>query len=71
MSAVLDHIAAARARYAHEGTRGIEWYWDRSMTQADRDAFDRYLVVTCDPLAYQPGTQESRFRAYVRREVSS
>ncbi len=37
------------------------------MGRADREAFDRFLVTTQDPLAYEAGTQESRFNRYVKR----
>jgi hypothetical protein len=36
------------------------------LTQADRNLIDRWLVEHEHPLAYQPGTQESRIVALVR-----
>lgn len=36
------------------------------MTQTNRDLIDRWLVEIEHPLAFQPGTQESRITALVR-----
>lgn len=59
-----DHVYQAVTRYRQEGTRGIAWTYDH-MSRADRAAFDEHLVAVKHPLAYQPGTNEERFRAYV------
>jgi hypothetical protein len=40
------------------------------MTAADRLAFDLFLVKTKDPLAYEAGTTESRFRRRVMAMVA-
>lgn len=47
-----------------------QWYFHMAMSQADRDAFDAHLVAIKHPLAYEPGTQEQRFRAYVAEIVA-
>jgi hypothetical protein len=44
---------------------GWSWVFFQEMTAADRKAFDRWLVENEDPLAYQPGTTEHRFRSKV------
>ena len=45
---------------------GGAYSWHRTffqyMTAADREAFDRWLVETKDPLSFEPGTTEHRFR---------
>jgi hypothetical protein len=64
-SRILDIIVSAVQRYKSEGMRGIEWVFDRSMTQEDKLAFDLFLVRTKDSLAFQPGTTEYRFKARV------
>jgi hypothetical protein len=43
----------------------------RCMTDAERLAFDFFLVRTGDPLAYEPGTTEHRFRTRVRRMIEA
>jgi len=42
------------------------WVFHHCMTKEDRDDFDRWLVEIGDRLAFEAGTQESRFRDYVR-----
>ena len=41
------------------------WVFHHCMTQADRDAFDAWLVEIGDGLAFEAGTQESRFKNYL------
>ncbi len=59
-------VTRAKSAWQREGQRGINWTFD-GMSRADREAFDRFLVTTQDPLAYEAGTQESRFNRYVKR----
>ena len=56
-------------RYARD--RG-DWVWVffHIMTQADRDAFDQWLVDQKHPLAFTGGTQEHRFRTVVASEYN-
>ena len=65
---ILDFIASA-ARTELRGENGIVWTWHQVMTSADRVKFDLWLVKTDDPLAYQAGTAENRFRQKVERMV--
>ena len=51
----MDHVAQARKR------GDAAWQFHHVMTADDREAFDAYLVRLGYPLAYQPGTTESRF----------
>lgn len=37
-----------------------------SVARAEKEAVDRWLVATGHPLAYEPGTDEYRFKALVR-----
>ena len=60
----LDLLADAVSRYKREGRRGIDWTF-MHMADADRLKFDGFLVQTKDPLAWQAGTVESRFKARV------
>ena len=62
---ILDLLADAVQRYKMEGHRGTF----RSMTAEERRAFDAFLVMTGDPLAWRAGTTESRFRARVQAMV--
>ena len=55
--------------YGNYGRRGIDDVFFRTMTQQDRDDFDVELVRARDPLAYEAGTQESRFRTWALRIV--
>ena len=66
--ASLIRDAVSRAEY--ESTRGIEHTFHWVMTQADRDAFDRWLVQINHVSASEAGTQEYRFRRFVQ-EVRS
>lgn len=68
-SRILDLLADASQRYKQEGPRGADWTWFQGMTAEERLAFDLFLVKMGDPLAYQAGTPESRFRARVGRMV--
>lgn len=43
------------------------WTWHHGMTDAERLAFDLFLVRTGDPLAFEAGTPESRFRRRVEK----
>jgi hypothetical protein len=45
--------------------KDASWTFHRSMSAADREAFDRWLVKIDHPLAYQPGTTWHRFQAIV------
>ncbi len=42
---------------------GVVWQWFHCMSKSDRDTMDRELIAAKHPLAFEPGTQESRFRA--------
>jgi hypothetical protein len=55
-----EHILAARKRN--------DWVWEyhRCMTAADHAAFDAWLVAYSYPLAFEPGTTETRFRRMVQ-----
>ena len=56
-----------QARRATNG-RDRDWVFFWVMDAKDRKNFDAMLVRTKDPLAYEPGTTESRFREYVTRD---
>ena len=62
---ILDALADGVARYRVEGERGADWTWVQ-LTNDERLAFDLFLVRTRDPLAWQAGSPESRFRARVK-----
>lgn len=63
-------IQDALRRAAYEATRGIEHTFHRVMTQADRDAFDAWLVRINHVLASEAGTQETRFRRFIQDVMS-
>ena len=48
---------------------GAGWTFHRIMDDTDRKAFDDALVSINHPLAFEAGTCESRFRAYVAELV--
>lgn len=52
----------------HAAISGPSWVYHRQMSQADRDAFDRLLVETQHPLAYQAGSQWYRFEKLARSD---
>ena len=58
-------LSDARARYEIEAMRGPRWTW-MQMSLAERDAFDRWLVQVGHVLAFEAGTQETRFLRFVR-----
>jgi len=64
MRKMLDIVTEAVQRYKLEGRRGIDWTFDHMSTE-ERLAFDLWLVKMEDPLAWQAGTTEHRFRARV------
>jgi hypothetical protein len=62
---ILDAIAeAVRRELMRPGD--WRWTWDQ-LSKAERLAFDLFLVRTKDPLAWEPGTPESRFGGRVLR----
>lgn len=63
----LDHITAAVRQCEIYGESEAMNYFHRQMSAADRLRFDGFLVKTRDPLAYEPGTCEGRFRTRVIR----
>lgn len=67
-SRILDLLTGAANRYKSEGKQGSDWIFFH-MSDAERLAFDLFLVKMGDELAYQPGTTEYRFTERVRRMV--
>lgn len=59
---ILDFLTDAVHRYIREGEQGIAWTFHQCMTGEDHVRFDLWLVKMKDPLAWEPGTPESRFR---------
>lgn len=64
---VLDHLAAAANAVVTYGDSEAASYFCRVLTEADRLAFDAFLVRMNDPLAFEAGTCEHRFRTRVVR----
>ena len=56
----------AASRYQREGERGAAWVFHQGMDSEARKDFDRFLVQTQHPSAYEPGTAERRFLAFAR-----
>jgi hypothetical protein len=54
-----EFVADAKAR------KDWAWTYFQVMRKTDREAFDKWLVEEQHPLAYVPGTTESRFRSIV------
>lgn len=61
---VPEPVREATARVLTGDAAGASWVYTR-LAKADRDAIDRWLVETKHPSAYEPGTQEDRFRRIV------
>ena len=59
------NLETAIARFKLEGERGLDWAFCCA-TKVQLDDLDTHLVAVSHDLAFQPGTQEQRFRAYVR-----
>lgn len=55
-----EHIEFAKRR------KDWAWQFFQVMTNADRKAFDSWLVEQRHPIAYEPGTTESRFRRMIQ-----
>lgn len=64
----LDLLADACARFKREGMRGVDWTFF-NMSAQERLDFDCFLVRMKDPLAYEAGTTEYRFKTRVERMV--
>ena len=65
-------IKAAAERASVSGlTIAVSWEYHRCLTASERDEIDRWLVRTKHPLAFEPGTQESRFRRLVSEKLGS
>jgi hypothetical protein len=58
-------VTDAVARYVTEGDKGTTWVY-QWLTKTERNAVDQHLVAIDHPIAYQPGTNEHRFRQYVK-----
>jgi len=64
----LDFLTHAVKRAKSEGLdSAVSWTYHWVMSADDKLKFDGFLVRMDDPLAYQAGTPESRFRERVRR----
>ena len=62
-------FADARARMEMEAGRGADWTY-MYMTEAERDAFDRWLVSISHVLAQEAGTTERRFKLFMSDLIS-
>lgn len=58
-------VARAIARLKRGDTRGPDWEF-MHFNASDRNLFDDWLVRFKHPLAFEPGTQEQRFKAIVK-----
>lgn len=65
---ILDKLAEASQRVLRGDQGGAAWVWDH-MTSEEHLAFDLFLVRTRDPLAWEAGRPEARFKERVRRMV--
>ena len=59
--------------FVNDAVRRNDWAWVyfHGMLPRDREAFDAYLVAIKHPLAFEAGTNESRFRAFVETEAEA
>ncbi len=62
-----DAVKNAVSR-AQRGERDDYWAW-HLVPQLEREAMDKFLVEIKHPLAYQPGTQEYRFKMLVTEHL--
>ena len=60
-----DSARAAASRFKVDGQRGIDWVYFQ-LSETERNAFDQMLVNIKHPLAHEAGTNEYRFRTYVK-----
>lgn len=67
-SEIPQSIQDAVNRFKIEGGRGVDWVY-MQMGKAERDSVDSWLIKQKHPLAYQAGTQESRFKDIVSELV--
>jgi hypothetical protein len=71
MASPKELVEAAALRVLNPGSSGFgetNWVF-MQMGAAERKAFDNWLVSIKDPLAYEPGTTEQRFKQKVRELV--
>lgn len=68
-SEIIDFLTQASSRVLRGDANGIDWVFFHCMDQQARLAFDLFLVRTDDPLAYEVGTTEYRFKTRVNRMV--
>lgn len=59
-------VRAGLDRSQGGGDKDLNWVWFRMATEQDRDEFEKYLVDTKDPLAYQAGSPEWRYKEFMR-----
>ncbi len=60
-------VANERMEAVNDALRARDPRWTyRFLSKDTLDAMDRWLVIAKHPLAYQAGTQESRFFALVK-----
>jgi hypothetical protein len=60
-------VALAVKRLDHESfDQAVAWTYHHCMNAESRASIDAWLVDIDHPLAHEPGTPESRFRALVR-----
>lgn len=67
---MLDALSDAVARARQNGGVYDSWTWNHAMTWQDHVTWDLWLVRVGDPLAWEPGTPESRFRRRVESMVA-
>jgi hypothetical protein len=68
---ILDFLAEAVNAELRGDPNGWSWVWFYRMTAIDRLGFDLFLVKMRDPLAYEAGTPENRFRRRVLAMVQA
>jgi hypothetical protein len=64
---ILDLLADAVDRELRSPGEGWSWTFFHMMSREEVLAFDLFLVRTKDPLAWEAGSPESRFRRRVQR----
>lgn len=69
-SRILDLLADAVKREKTEPGQGWTWTYFHVMTPAEHLAFDLWLVRMKDPLAWEAGTPEGRFRQRVQEMIA-
>ena len=63
-------VAAKVLKRLASNNPDIDWFFHHCLTKSEKDLFDKWLVETGHPLAFQAGTQEFRFKQFSKQFIA-